>query len=66
MTNLVFKNENGNAVTNSLLVAQKFEKNHRDVLRAVRELLNTSAQNCAVLSMFVETTYLNEQNKEAA
>ncbi len=38
---LVFNN-NGNIVTNSLLVAEKFGKNHRDVLEAIRELLRTA------------------------
>lgn len=67
---LVYDNGAGQSVTDSLRVAMKFKKNHRDVLRDIRELLRT-AQNCAVLekresilSMFVEITYLNEQNKE--
>ncbi|MDR2928286.1 MAG: Rha family transcriptional regulator [Cytophagaceae bacterium] len=61
METLVKRNETGQAVTTSLLVAEKFEKEHRDVLKSIR---NLTAQNCAVLSMFVETTYLNEQNKQ--
>lgn len=63
MTELVFRGENSQALTNSLLVAEKFNKEHRDVTKAIRRLL-TSAQNCAVLQMFVETHYVNEQNKE--
>lgn len=43
---LVFKGENGQVLTNSLLVAEKFEKNHRDVMRAISDLF-VSAQNCA-------------------
>jgi|GEM_PF-4771615 len=35
---LVFKN-NESIVTNSLLVAERFGKNHQDVLKAIRELL---------------------------
>jgi len=62
-TNLVIINENGKPVTNSLLVAEKFEKEHKHVLDSIRALL-TTAENSAVLSMFVETTYLNSQNKE--
>lgn len=38
MNELVFKSEKGNPVTTSLLVAQKFEKNHKDVLKAIRNL----------------------------
>lgn len=37
MKNLVFNN-NGQAMTNSLLVAEKFEKNHFDVLETIKEL----------------------------
>lgn len=62
---LVFISKKGNPVTTSLLVAEKFGKNHRDVLKAIRNLIDdTTAQNCAVLTMFYETAYLNEQNKK--
>jgi len=61
MTDLVYKNEEGAPVTNSVLVAQKFEKQHKDVLEKIRMM---TAENSAVLEMFVESTYYNEQNKE--
>lgn len=38
MNQLVFKGSNDHAMTNSLLVAQKFSKRHEDVLRDVRNL----------------------------
>lgn len=57
---LVFNDESGHILTNSLLVAAKFGKNHRDVMRSIRELLS-SAQNCAHL--FVESTYPDSQRK---
>lgn len=38
----------------SLQIAEHFEKNHRDVLRAIK---NLTAQNCALTSMFIENTY---------
>ena len=38
MNDLVFKSEKGNPVTSSLLVAEKFEKRHADVLRAIDNL----------------------------
>lgn len=60
MNNLVIA-ENGKAMTNSLLVAQGFEKQHKDVLESIR---NLTAENSAVLQMFVESTYINEQGKE--
>ena len=38
MNELVFKSDKGSPVTTSLLVAKKFEKNHKDVLKAIRNL----------------------------
>lgn len=61
MNELVFKGENGQAVTNSLLVAEKFGKEHRSVMRAIDEIV--SAQNCVETDiqqlnyMFVKTEY---------
>lgn len=39
-----------------------FGKEHKVVLRAIRNLIGT-AQNCTVGNWFYESTYLNEQNK---
>lgn len=53
MTELVFKGQNDQVLTNSLLVAEKFGKEHKHVLDAIRELI----QGCAETSadpMFVE------------
>lgn len=61
--NLVFKGNDGQALTNSLLVAQKFEKKHSHVLDAIRKIMATT-ENSAVLGMFAESQYVNEQNKE--
>lgn len=63
MTDLVFKGRNDQVLTNSLLVAEKFGKEHKHVLDAIRELI----QGCAETSadpMFVETIYVNEQNRQ--
>ena len=49
------------AVTTSLKVAASFEKNHRDVMRSIK---NLTAQNCAVGNMFAESTYVNKQSHE--
>lgn len=54
------KIENSQEVTNSLLVAEKFNKNHRDVMRSIRDLLS-SAQNCAHL--FIESSYIDTSNR---
>lgn len=62
MNELVFKSSKGNPVTTSLIVAEMFEKNHRDVLESIRGII-TTAENSAVLKMFYESTYKNSQNK---
>lgn len=49
------------AVTTSLKVAEIFEKNHRDVMERIR---NMSAENSAVLKMFIKDEYTNSQNKQ--
>lgn len=49
------------ALTTSLKVAEKFEKNHKDVMKSIR---NLTAQNCAVKNMFVESTYVNSRGQE--
>lgn len=58
---LVFVGHNGQAVTNSVKVAEKFGKEHKHVLDSIRKLM--TAENSAVLQMFEESTYVNEQNK---
>ena len=51
------------AVTDSLKVANAFNKNHRDVMRAISTKIN-SAQNCAQFKkMFVEATYQDASGK---
>ncbi|WP_368491412.1 Rha family transcriptional regulator [Dysgonomonas mossii] len=53
-------NQNGAALTNSLLVAGKFGKEHNLVMRTVRDLL-TSVQNCTHL--FIESEYPDSYNR---
>lgn len=64
MNEIVYRGESNQPLTNSKLVAEVFGKNHKDVMKAIRNLTEGSAQNCAVIEMFSESTYLNEQNKE--
>ena len=61
MDKLVFKGQNDQILTNSLLVAEKFGKEHQHVLRDVRSLID-GVSNLGDTPMFVETTYINEQN----
>lgn len=56
MKELVFRSEKGNPVTTSLLVAEKFEKEHKHVLDAIRNLV---AENSAASSLFFESQYEN-------
>lgn len=49
-------------LTNSVLVAKKFGKEHKHVLESIRKIM--TAENSAVLGMFEESNYLNEQNKK--
>ena len=63
MSELVFESKKGNVITSSLLIAEKFEKNHKHVLEAIRTLF-TTADNSAVLKMFHPAEYRNSQNKK--
>lgn len=63
MNELVFSGENNQALTNSLLVAEKFGKEHRNVMQSISNLIS-SAENSAILNMFVETTYIASNGKE--
>lgn len=63
MEELVKRNENGQAITSSLLVAQKFEKRHDHVIASIRELLSTT-ENSGLLSMFMESSYIAQNGKE--
>ena len=63
MTELVFKNQDDKALTNSLLVAEKFGKGHEHVLGAIREIIQWCPGTSAG-TMFVETVYANGQNRK--
>lgn len=53
-------NNNGVIFGNSREVATNFGKNHKEVLRSIE---NIRAQNCAVLNMFIESTYVAKNGK---
>lgn len=61
MKDLVFKGESNQVLTSSLLVAEKFGKNHKHVLESIRELVRGCAEKSAD-PMFAESTYINTQN----
>jgi len=62
MNELVFKGQNDQVLTNSLLVAEKFEKRHDSVFRAVNQMIEKSPQKCGEL--FVVTSYIDSSGKE--
>ena len=64
MDEIVFRGANDQAVTSSLLIAEKFCKEHKNVMQSIRNLIGGTAENSAIAEMFSESTYLNEQNKE--
>ena len=64
MNEIVYRGESNQPLTNSKLVAEVFEKEHKNVIQSIRKLMEGTAQNSAVHQMFSESTYLNEQNKE--
>ena len=59
---LVFKGENSQALTNSLLLAEKFGKTHDNVLKAIRNIVGGGVVKNDETPMFVESTYFNQQN----
>lgn len=60
-TGIVFQEE-GQAMTTSLIVAREFGKDHRNVLRDIRTLIEGGVLKNEQTPMFVEGQYLNEQN----
>lgn len=58
---LVFKGSNNQALTNSLLVAEKFGKEHQHVLRDIRSLME-GVSKIGDTPMFVESSYIHVQN----
>lgn len=61
MEELVFKGENNQALTNSLLVAEKFGKKHYHVTDAIKNLLNSHEKSG---QFFVSGTYIDNSGKE--
>lgn len=66
MTDLVFKGQNGQVLTNSLLVAEKFGKRHADVIRSIDNILNTEDEslNAKMRLAFVLSSYIDNKGEE--
>lgn len=61
MNELVFKGQNGQVLTNSLLVAEKFGKEHSKVMRDIE---NLSCSDEFRAANFGVSSYISQQNKE--
>ena len=59
MENEILQVKENEAVTTSLLVAEKFNKKHTDVLRKIDSLITeiTKTQNCVLVDMFKKSEY---------
>lgn len=64
MTGLVYRGKDNQPLTNSLLVAETFGKEHRNVLRDIKKLIEGGVLKNEQTPMFEETTYMSEQNKQ--
>lgn len=59
--NVVYKTEKGTPVTNSVLVSKVFDKQHKNVLKSIR---NLAAQNLAAKNWFFETSYVDARGQK--
>lgn len=62
MKELVFQGQDSQALTNSLLVAEKFDKRHDSVFRSINQMIDNSPQKCGEL--FVISSYIDSSGKE--
>ena len=60
MDEIILKNENGQILASSREVADRFGKNHKDVLESIR---NLTAENSAVKDMFQISQYTNSRGR---
>lgn len=65
MIGLVYRGKDNQPITNSLLVAETFGKEHRNVLRDIKNLIEGGVLKNEQTPMFEETTYMSEQNKQS-
>lgn len=61
MTDIILSTQNGEPVASSRQIAENFEKNHRDVLKAI-ETLEGGLRKTSHTPMFYKTEYTHEQN----
>ncbi len=56
------KNENGQIVVSSRMVAERFGKRHADVIRAIEEKILTNAK-LRSSNYYIENTYIDSMNR---
>lgn len=61
MNEIKIKNLNGKLTVSSLQVVNDFEKQHKDVIRAIE---NLKAQNCALKEIFIDNSYKVDGNNK--
>ena len=62
MNDIVFQGTEGQPLTNSVLVAEKFDRRHDNVYQAIGKLLITCPEKLGHL--FVESSYIDIQGKD--
>lgn len=65
MNEIVYRGDSNQPLTNSKLVAEVFGKEHRNVVRDIKNLIEGGVLKNEQTPMFEETTYINEQNKQS-
>ena len=65
MNEIVYRGESNQPLTNSKLFAEVFGKEHRNVVRDIKNLIEGGVLKNEQTQMFEETTYINEQNKQS-
>ena len=65
MNGIVYRGDSNQPLTNSKLVAEVFGKEHRNVVRDIKNLIEGGVLKNEQTPMFEETTYINEQNKQS-
>lgn len=65
MNEIVYRGDSNQPLTNSKLVAEVFGKEHRNVVRDIKNLIEGGVLKNEQTPMFEETTYVNEQNKQS-
>ena len=65
MNEIVYRGDSNQPLTNSKLVAEVFGKEHRNVVRDIKNLIEGGVLKNEQTPMFEEMTYINEQNKQS-